>query len=367
MSDEVLTWIGITLCLSQSAIFAGLNLAVFKPGRLRLEAEAADGNRDAVRVLELRRDANGALATIIWGNVSVNVLLTLLSHSVLTGVGAFLFSTVFITFFGEIFPQGYFSGHALKMASVWSPLLRGYRVLLYPVVKPSAMMMDALFGKEPIRYFRETELKEIIRRHMLAEESEVDRIEAIGALNFLSIDDLPIEEEGVPIDPESIVQLPLRNGRPQFPSFQKSADDPFLKRINASGKTWVVIADEHNQPHLMMDADGFLRHALFTEQPTDPEDYCHRPVIIRDRKTPLGGVITQLSFDTTSPGDHIITYDTVLLWADTPRLITGSDLLGRLMRGIVTRIPRKRGTHFGGRADSSEDTKRAYPVTNHQD
>lgn len=213
------------------------------------------------------------------------------------------------------------------------------------------MMMDALFGKEAIRYFRETEPKEIIRRHMLAPESEVDRIEAIGALNFLSIDDLPIEEEGVPIDPESIIRLPLRNGIPQFPLFKKSVDDPLLKQINASGKAWVVIADEHNQPHLMMDADGFLRHALFTEEQTNPEDYCHRPVIIRNRKEALGTVLTQLSFDTTSPGDHIITYDTVLLWTDTPRLITGSDLLGRLMRGIVTtRVPRKVDTHDGDQA-----------------
>lgn len=341
MNNDVLTWIGIVLCLSQSALFAGLNLAVFKPSRLRLEAEAADGNRDAVRVLALRRDANGALATIIWGNVSVNVLLTLLSNSVFTGVGAFLFSTVFITFFGEIFPQGYFSGHALKMASMWSPLLRGYRMLLYPVVKPSAMMMDSLFGKEAIRYFRETELKDIIRRHMLAAESEVDRIEAIGALNFLSIDDLPIEQEGVPLDPVSIIRLPLRDGLPHFPAFSKMADDPFLQAINASGKSWVVIADKDDQPHLMMDADGFLRHALFTEEPTDPEDYCHRPVIIRDCRAPLGSAIAQLRFDTTSPGDHIITHDTVLLWTDAPRLITGTDLLGRLMRGIVMRNPRK--------------------------
>jgi metal transporter CNNM len=165
----------------------------------------------------------------------------------------------------------------------------------------------------------------------------VDRIEAIGALNFLSIDDLPIEKEGVPIDPESIVRVPLRNGLPHFPSFRKSADDPFLKQINAAGKAWVVIADEYNQPHLMMDADGFLRHALFTDQETDPAAYCHRPVIIRDRKAPLGSVIAQLRFDMASPEDHIITYDTVLLWTDAPRLITGSDLLGRLLRGIATR------------------------------
>ncbi|MEO5864710.1 MAG: DUF21 domain-containing protein [Nitrospiraceae bacterium] len=340
MIHEALTWIGIALCLSQSATFAGLNLAVFSLSRFRLEAEAADGNRDAAAVLAMRRDPNSVLATIAWGNVSVNVLLTLLSNSVLTGVGSFLFSTIFITIFGEIVPQGYFSRHALKMAAVFSPLLRGYRVLLYPVVKPSALMLDAWLGKEAIRYFRESELKDIIRRHMLAEESEVGRIEAIGALNFLTIDEMPVEQEGVPIDPASIISLPLRDGMPQFPPFTKLPGDPLLRQIDASGKAWVVIADEQSQPHLMMDADGFLRHALLSDQPTDPYSYCHRPVIIRDRKEPLGTVVAQLRFDTAAPGDHIITYDTILLWTDQPRLITGSDLLGRLLRGIVTRVPR---------------------------
>ena len=40
-----------------------------------------------------------------WGNVTINVLLTLLSDSILAGVGAFVFSTIVITLFGEIIPQ----------------------------------------------------------------------------------------------------------------------------------------------------------------------------------------------------------------------------------------------------------------------
>ena len=35
--------------------------------------------------------------------MTINVLLTLLSDSVLAGVGAFVFSTIVITLFGEIF------------------------------------------------------------------------------------------------------------------------------------------------------------------------------------------------------------------------------------------------------------------------
>ncbi len=91
-------WIGIALCLSQSAMLSGLNLAFFCISKLRLEMEAGKKNKHAERILALRRDSNFLLATILWANVAVNVLLALLSGSVLTGIMAFLFSTVVITF-----------------------------------------------------------------------------------------------------------------------------------------------------------------------------------------------------------------------------------------------------------------------------
>jgi hypothetical protein len=89
---DTLIWLGIAVCLSQSAMFSGLNLAVFSLSRLRLEAAAEAGDRHAQRMLALRRNANFALTTILWGNVAINVLLTLLAESVLAGVaGGVLF------------------------------------------------------------------------------------------------------------------------------------------------------------------------------------------------------------------------------------------------------------------------------------
>src|ERR1700724_1181712 len=98
-------WLGVFACIIQSALFAGLNLAVFSLSLLRLQIEADGGNKDAVKVLELRKDANQVLSTVIWGNVTTNVLLTLLSDSVLTGLGTFFFSAFAITLLGEIIPQ----------------------------------------------------------------------------------------------------------------------------------------------------------------------------------------------------------------------------------------------------------------------
>ncbi|HDN94471.1 MAG TPA: DUF21 domain-containing protein, partial [Nitrospirae bacterium] len=213
------TWIGIIFCISQSAMFSGLNLGFFSITRLRLEVEASKGNRSAQRVLSLREDSNFMLTTVLWGNVSVNVLLALLSGSVMTGVGAFIFSTFFITFFGEIIPQAYFSRHALRMATLLLPLFKLYQLLLYPIAKPSAILLDKWLGPEGIQYFQERDLREVIKKHIEASDVDVDKLEGLGALNFLAIDDLLVSDEGEPVDPKSILRLPVSNNKPVFPAF----------------------------------------------------------------------------------------------------------------------------------------------------
>ena len=65
--DHVTTWAGILLCLTQSAMFSGLNLACFSVSRVQHEIEAAQKNQDAIKVLALRKDANFLLTTILWG------------------------------------------------------------------------------------------------------------------------------------------------------------------------------------------------------------------------------------------------------------------------------------------------------------
>src|SRR5210317_2640825 len=99
---ETLTWFGIIFCVSQSAMFSGLNLAFFSISKLRLEIEAKNNNKHALKVARMREDSNFLLTTILWGNVGINVLLTLLSNSVMAGALSFIFSTVVITFLGEI-------------------------------------------------------------------------------------------------------------------------------------------------------------------------------------------------------------------------------------------------------------------------
>ncbi len=334
---NALIWLGILFCISQSAIFSGLNLALLGISRLRLEVEAHAGNPDAIKILNLRKDVNFLLTTILWGNVGINVLLTLLSNSVMTGVTAFFFSTMLITFAGEIAPQAYFSRHAMRMGSMLSPLLRFYQFVFYLVAKPSALVLDRWLGKEGINYFREKDLHTLIHKHMEAEESDVSELEGIGAMNFLSLDDFTVIQEGEHVDPSSVINLSVQAGSPIFPVFESNKDDPFLLRVNRSGKKWVIIVDDTRQPRLVLNANAFLRAALFSTEAVNPHHFCHRPIIVRDIKTLLGNVLSDLRVYADSESDDVVDHDIILIWAEQRRVITGADILGRLLRGISHR------------------------------
>jgi len=331
---ESVIWIGIFVCLAHSAMFSGLNLAFFSLSRLRLEAEAGAGNSAAVKILTLRRNSNRLLTTILWGNVAINVLLTLLSNSVMVGAVAFVFSTFLITFAGEIIPQAYFSRHAMRMASSLAPVMRFYQRLLYPVAGPSAWMLDRLIGEEQILFMRERQLKGVIEKHIESDGAEIDFIEGRGALNFLDIDDVPISEEGEIIDPGSIVTLPTKVDLPLIPEVA-SPTDPFLVAVNASGRKWVILIDDDGNPQLVLDADAYLRNVMTDTAAVDAYSHCHRPIIVTDANSPLGHIIEKLREGTDVDSDAAIDKDIVLLWTDgVKKVITGADLLGRLLRGI---------------------------------
>ena len=334
---DIPIWLGIVFCVSQSAMFSGLNLAFFSVSKMRLKIEISHGNRAAETVLAMREDANFLLTTILWGNVGINVLMALLSNSVMAGVMAFLFSTVIITLFGEIAPQAYFSRHALRMASALAPVLRFYQFLLWPLARPSAKVLDLWLGREAVQFFRENEIEEMLRMHIRESNSEITHIEGKGALNFLAIDDLKVSEEGERIDPLSIIPLQFEGKRPIFPTIVSSAQDRFLRRVHRSKKSWVILTDMRDNPRLVIDADGFINAALFEFETFDPMEHCHRPMIISNLESTLGDTLSGLQVDAEHTEDDVIDEDIILIWGEDRRIITGADILGRLLRGIVAK------------------------------
>lgn len=336
--STLLLWVGVLFCLSQSALFSGLNLALFSLSKLELEVEARKRNPQAERMLRFRRDSNFALVTILWGNVAVNVLLALLSRSVLTGIAAFFFSTVIITLFAEIAPQAYFSRHALSIAAALSPVLRTYQILLYPIARPTAWLLDRWLGGEEIHFFRERDLRRVIQLHMESADSDIARVEGQGALNFLDIDDVPLGEEGEPLHPESILPMAFDGDRPRFPPVSPSPDDPFLQDLQRSGKTWAILTDALGEPRLALRVNDFIRDALFSPGRFDPHRYIHRPIVLREASAKLGDLMTRFRVRGGRDGTEIVENDVILLWIDPPRIVTSTDILGRLLNKIARPI-----------------------------
>ena len=226
----------------------------------------------------------------------------------LAGATAFLFSTVVITFGGEILPQAYFSRNALRMAAALSPAMRFYQIVLFPFSKPTALFLDRWLGREAITYLGERDLRRILRHHIEAEDADVERIEGTGALNFLAIDDVPVTREGEPLDPRSIIELPDLDGDLDLPIITDGADSPFLREVNASGHPWVILTDRQRRPHYALDADGLVRAALMGDGPIACRGYCHRPIVVTDPGR---------AWATTSAGSSTTRYAAGTTWSTT--------------------------------------------------
>lgn len=338
MVDDYLIWVGIVACLSQSAMFSGSNLAFFSLSRMRLEAEVEKGDKAARKVLNLRKDANLLLCTILWGNVSVNVLLTMLSDSVLAGVWAFAFSTMGITFFGEIMPQAYFSRHALRVGAMLTPLIRLYQWLLYPLAKPCAFILDGWIGPEGPSFYRERDIEIILEKHIREQDSEISANEGRGALNFLDLDDRYISSEGNVIDPSTVYAFPLNLDLPVLPELGTPEGEAFIESLKSHPGLWAVIVGRKGVPHLVLKTSDYLGELYARGEEVDVYAYCHRPVVVADDEIRLDAVLGEFVVEASDVDDHVVDRDVVLYWtAEQKRIITGADIFGRLLKGIARR------------------------------
>ncbi|MCR9203931.1 MAG: DUF21 domain-containing protein [Halobacteriovoraceae bacterium] len=330
-----IVWFGISLCIVLSGIFSGLNIGLFGLARLRLESEAGAGNREAQNVLKMREDSNFLLTTLLWGNVSVNTLLALLTESVFAGIGAFFFSTFFITFFGEIIPQAYFSRNALKVGSALRPLVKVFQFVLYPLAKPTALMLDRWLGKEGLHFFSEETLKILLQKHINSTESDIEKFEGIGALNFLKMDDLSITDEGENIHKSSIMKLPMNLDLPDIPEIESEFFQSFLDKVINCPVKWAIFLNEEDFPILVLNTDAFLK-SYYSKTLLSRYQHCHRPIVFESTKFKVADIAFKFKVEAEHVEDDVIDYDIVLLWTeDYRKIITGSDILGRLFRGIT--------------------------------
>jgi metal transporter CNNM len=78
-----------------------------------------------------------------------------------------------------------------------------------------------------------------------------------------------------------------------------------------------------------------LRSELFCKQCEGIAQYCHDPIIVRDENANLRTLIKKLRGKYEMDSETPIEQDVVIIWgAERKRIITGADILGRLLKGI---------------------------------
>jgi hypothetical protein len=333
---ELFIWLGILFCALNAATFSGLNLAYFSVPVLRLNILAKQQNPQALKVLALRSDPNFLLSTILWANVSYNVLLALLANSVMAGLTSFFFSTVVLTLVGEIFPQATFSRKALKFGAFFAPMIEAYQVLLYPIAKPSAMALDYFLGKESPSYYNEKDLIALIEEHLNSTSSvDISMTEGRGAIEFLKLDDRFVKDVGMDINASQIMACEFDKAELLIVDFTPQPKDPFIKKLLDCEQEWMILTDLKGEPKQALDVSSFIKAVFASQKSVDVHDYCVNPMVVSKNEIKVSTVLKHFVLRpekcnrvSCSRGKTV-----VLFWENTnKKILTSDDLMSLILR-----------------------------------
>lgn len=174
----------VIILILMSATFSGLTIGMFSLSVSGLERKVRMNDPRAQRVLDIRKNGNYLLCTLLLGNVAVNSALSLVMSEISTGLMAGILSTVLIFVFGEVTPQAIFSRHALDVGYYTSGLVKVFMLLMWPIAKPMSMALDYTLGPEFPELFNKQELKELIADHDGGTIDNDERRIMIGAMKY---------------------------------------------------------------------------------------------------------------------------------------------------------------------------------------
>jgi hypothetical protein len=357
-----LSWLlfllGYGVCSGSNVAYFAFSLRELKIAMLRGKRAEA-GSIDAIMAERAKalmshlRDPNWTLAAILLTNVGFGVRVSQLSDGLFAGILAVIMPIVCITIVGEFFAQAAFLRFASLVCYLFSPFIWLLKIVTAPVSWPLARLVDWVLGREALRRLNEKDLLSDLEleltefgvdpQHPHAEVLDPRELRLL--MNAARADDELARNVGQPLAAETVVELPFAEGLPVFPA------DPveFARRhIDPTEHAWLVIVNEQTgHPHWFLDADGFLRD-LARQQRADhlldfrAGDHLFRGHIYHEANVPLGRTMSDLLVHQEHADDHVIDIDVVLIWSDEGRwIVTGADMLGRLLRGISRRRHRR--------------------------
>ncbi|KAI5807337.1 hypothetical protein DFH27DRAFT_522994 [Peziza echinospora] len=190
-------------------LFAGLTLGLMGQDEIYLQVIEASGEGaeriHARRVLRLlQRGKHWVLVTLLLCNVITNETLPIvLDRSLGGGWPAVVTSTILIVIFGEIIPQSVCVRYGLAIGSYLSPFVLGLMYLMYPIGKPTALLLDYILGEDHGTVYKKAGLKTLVTLHKTLGPSPSDRLnqdEVTIISAVLDLKDKPVGSIMTPIE-----------------------------------------------------------------------------------------------------------------------------------------------------------------------
>lgn len=113
-----------------------------------LRRKVKAGNKDALKVYEVRKDGTLLLTTLLLGNVAINAVVSIILGELLGGVLAGFIATAVIFITCEVIPQAAMSRNALRVGAQFSGLVKVIIWILYPICGPIAWALNKFLGHE---------------------------------------------------------------------------------------------------------------------------------------------------------------------------------------------------------------------------
>ncbi|XP_076651006.1 metal transporter uex [Halictus rubicundus] len=228
-----LTIVIILMCLSFSALFSGLNLGLMAMDRTELKILCNTGTEKekqyARTIQPVRNHGNYLLCSILFSNVLVNSMFTILLDDLTSGLVAVICSTLSIVIFGEISPQAICSRHGLCIGAKTIYITKLTMIITFPLSYPISKLLDVLLGEEIGNVYNRERLKELVRVTTGYNDLEKDEVNIIaGALELrkktvadvmTKIEDVYMLDYNAVLDFETVSEI-MKTGFSRIPVFE---------------------------------------------------------------------------------------------------------------------------------------------------
>ena len=267
----------ITILIIFSAIFSGLTIGFFSLNKDSLKIKAKLGDKQAKKVYKIRKDGNLLLCTLLIGNVAVNSALSIFLGSIVTSAFAILIATSLIVIFGEIAPQATFSRYALTLGARFTWLVKLFIIILFPICRPIAYLIDKILGDEMPTVYSKHELVKLIEEHKGLKQSDVDADEERIVKGALSYSDKTVQNIMTPrtevfllkhdqILNKTIIAKIKNAGHSRIPVYKKDHDDivGILYVKDLIGENWrdKTVGEMDRKEVIFVDCDKTLDDLL---------------------------------------------------------------------------------------------------------